>query len=313
MRTRRAFTLIEVLVVMAIIAVIVALLLPAMVGARSASRRVNCINNLKQIELALQSYLTAYNVLPSGSYDAVRPVSSEPGGYKVSWIVSILPYMEQSALYHSFDFRHGADDAANQTVRMSWINSLLCPSDDSAGRSWFAGWPPPASGVEPGRTSYAACHHEVEAPIDEDNHGVFFLNSHVRVVDVTDGFSQTLFVGEVPWRLSPGWVSGTRASLRNTGHPINGVTVAAVALAGAGSPRLSETLTLQELDRKIDSGELKVAPTFVGGFGSSHVGRGANFAFGDGSVRFLKQSIDSTVYQRLGHRCDGETIDEEAY
>ncbi len=172
---------------MAIIAVMVALILPAMVGARSASRRINCMNNLKQIELALQSYLYTYNVLPSGSYDAVRPVSSEPGGYKLSWIVSILPYMEQSGVYRAFDFQYGADDPANQTPRMSWINSLLCPDDGSAGHSWYAGWTPPARGSEPGRSSYAACHHDVEAPIDEDNHGVFFLNSHVRVTDVADG------------------------------------------------------------------------------------------------------------------------------
>jgi len=313
MRTRRAFTLIELLVVMAIIAVIVALILPAMVGARSSSRRINCMNNLKQIELALQSYVYTNNVLPSGSYDTIRPVSSEPGGYKLSWIVSILPYMEQSGVHRAFDFQYGADDPANQTPRMSWINILLCPSDGSAGHNWYAGWAPVPRGSEPGRSSYAACHHDVEAPIDEDNHGVFFLNSHVRVVDVTDGLSQTLFVGEVPWRSAPGWFSGTRATLRNTGHPINGVNVAAVALAGPGSPRLPETLTTRELDQQIDAGELNVAPTFVGGFGSSHAGQGANFALGDGSVRFLSQSIDATVYRRLGHRCDGEMIDDEAY
>ncbi len=312
MTTRRAFTLIEFLVVMAIIAVIVALLLPALVGARSASRRANCINNLKQIDLALQNYLNTYNVLPSGSYDTVRPVASGAGGYQVSWIVSILPYMEQSPLSRAFDFQYGADDPANQTVRMSWLRSFLCPSDDSAGHNWFAAWPP-GNNIGPGRSSYAGCQNDVEAPIDEDNHGVFFLNSHVRVVDVTDGLSQTLFVGEVPWRSAAGWVSGTRATLRNTGHPINGVTVAAVALAGPGSPHLPETLTAQELDQRIDSGELKVAPTFVGGFGSSHAGQGANFAMGDGSVRFLKQSIDATVYQRLGHRCDGEIIDGESF
>lgn len=313
MKTRRGFTLIELLVVMAIIAVIIALILPAMVGARSASRRINCMNNLKQIELALQSYLTAYNMLPSGSYDMVRPVSSEPGGYKLSWIVSILPYMEQSGVQRALDFQHGADDPANQTVRITWISSLLCPSDGSAGRSFFSGWAAPAWGTGPGRSSYAACHHDVEAPIDEDNHGVFFLNSHVRVIDVTDGLSQTLFVGEVPWQSSAGWISGTRATLRNTGHPINGVTPDSAGLVGAGSPRLPEPLTALELDQRIDSGELKVTPTFVGGFGSSHAGDGANFGFGDGSVRFLKQTIDPTVYQRLGHRCDGETIDDEAY
>jgi prepilin-type processing-associated H-X9-DG protein len=76
---------------------------------------------------------------------------------------------------------------------------------------------------------------------------------------------------------------------------------------------LPDPLTTLELDQRIDSGKLQVAPTFVGGFGSSHVGNGANFAFGDGSVRFLKQTIDPTVYQRLGHRCDGELIDGDAY
>jgi prepilin-type N-terminal cleavage/methylation domain-containing protein/prepilin-type processing-associated H-X9-DG protein len=313
MRTRRAFTLIELLVVMAIIAVMMALILPAMVGARSASRRINCMNNLKQIELALQSYVYTYNVLPSGSYDTVRPVSSEPGGYKLSWIVSILPYMEQSGVHRAFDFQYGADDPANQTPRMSWINSLLCPSDGSAGHNWYAGWPAPARGSEPGRSSYAACHHDVEAPIDEDNHGVFFLNSHVRVTDVADGLSQTIFVGEVPWQSRAGWALGTRATLRNTGHPINGITAESVPLLGAGSPRVDETLTALELDQKIDLNELKVAPTFVGGFGSSHPGDGANFGFGDGSVRFLKQTLDPTVFRRLGHRCDGETIDDEAY
>ncbi len=311
MTTRRAFTLIEFLVVMAIITVILALLVPALVGARSASRRACCINNLKQIDLALHNYLNAYNVLPSGSYDTVRPVASGAGGYQVSWIVSILPYLEQSALSHAFDSQYGAGDPANQTVRMSWLSSLMCPSEGSAGRAWFA--PGQAMANQPGRSSYAGCQNDVEAPIDEDNHGVFFLNSHVRVVDVTDGLSQTLFVGEVTWRSAPGWFWGTRATLRNTGHPINGVNVAAVALAGPVSPRLPETLTALELDQQIDAGELKVAPTFVGGFGSSHAGQGANFAMGDGSVRFLRQSIDASVYRRLGHRSDGEMIDDEAY
>ena len=152
--------------------------------------------------------------------------------------------MEQSGVYRAFDFQHGVDDPVNQTARMTWINSLLCPSDGSAGRSWFDEHGlPPARGNEPGRSSYAACHHDVEAPIDEDNHGVFFLNSHVRVIDVTDGLSQTLFVGELPWRSSVGWASGTRATLRNTGHPINGVDLSVpFHSAGAGSPRLQETI-----------------------------------------------------------------------
>ena len=165
----------------------------------------------------------------------------------------------------------------------------------------------------PGKSSYAACHHEVEAPIDEDNHGVFFLNSHIRVVDVTDGLSQTIFLGEVPWATELGWVSGTRATLRNTGHPINGVTPGSVVLTEPGSLPLGEALSLRDLDHRIDAGGLQVAPTFVGGFGSTHPGGGANFGFGDGSVRFIKQTIGSTFYRRLGHRSDGEIIDDDTF
>jgi prepilin-type N-terminal cleavage/methylation domain-containing protein/prepilin-type processing-associated H-X9-DG protein len=310
MKTREGFTLIEFLVVMAILAVMVALILPAMVGARLAAQRIQCMNNLKQIELALQNYVTVSNTLPSGSYDPVRPVSSEPGGYKLSWIVSILPFMEQSGVYRSIDFQYGADDPANQTARSAWLSTLLCPSGGPVGANWFAGSVTPIAS-QSGKSSYAGCHHDVESPIDEDNHGVFFLNSHVRAVDVTDGLSQTIFVGEVPWQSNAGWISGTRATLRNTGHPINGVDLGSVPLVGADALRLQPPMTALELDQKLYFKELEVAPTFVGGFGSSHTGGGANFGFGDGSVRFIKQSIEWSVFRRLGHRCDGEPIDDE--
>jgi prepilin-type processing-associated H-X9-DG protein len=134
-------------------------------------------------------------------------------------------------------------------------------------------------------SSYAGCHHDVEAPIDADNHGVFFLNSRVGKEDVTDGLSATIFVGEK--LLTPpdfGWMAGNRSTLRNTGAPIN---------AGLTAPVNWQAAPPDD------------AP--VGGFGSRHRG-GANFAFGDGSVRFLSQSIDREVYRRLGHRCDGELI-----
>ncbi len=331
MKIRRGFTLIELLVVMAIIGVVVAVLLPALVGARAACRRVHCVNNLKQLELAIQSYVTAYEVLPSGTTSDSRPVTSEPGGYKLSWIVSILPYMEQTMLSQSFDPDYGAEDPVNQTARMAWINSLLCPSEglpeDPAGTismpamargnpariSFLSSTSPALARTGPGRTSYVACHDDIEAPIDVDNHGAFSLNSHTRLVEVSDGLSNTVFLGEVPWSLSPGWAVGTRSTLRNTGHPINGVSDGSVPITGANEPRLPVPQSLMQLDYEIDSGELIVAPTFVGGFGSSHAGGGSNFAFGDGSVRFLKQTIDRTVFQRLGNRCDGEMIDDEAY
>jgi prepilin-type N-terminal cleavage/methylation domain-containing protein len=317
MRHRRAFTLIELLVVMGIIAVLAMCLLPAFLSGQGACRRISCMNNLKQVSLAIQNYLTSYNVLPAGSFGNAGPVSSEPGGQEASWLVSLLPYMEQTALYRAFDSRYGANHPVNQTVSLARISSLICPSERGPVISnLFATTPsgaaPPIPG-EAGTTNYAGCHHDVEAPIDVDNRGVFFLNSRVRVVDVSDGLAQTIFVGEVPLRSALGWVSGTRATLRNTGHPINGLDRAAVEQAAPGPPPLPAACTALDLERMIASGQRKLAPTFVGGFGSAHPGDGANFGLGDGSVRFIKQTIDQAVYARLGNRADGEPIDGEAF
>jgi prepilin-type N-terminal cleavage/methylation domain-containing protein/prepilin-type processing-associated H-X9-DG protein len=310
-KSRPAFTLIEFLVVMGIIAALLACLLPALLGARDASRRVSCVNNLKEIALALQSYLNTYNSLPSGSYDTVRPVSSEPGGYHMGWIVSILPYMEQNGLYRSFDFNFGAEDPINQRVAVAQFRTLTCPTAGSLGSSATSWWVP--ASVPPttaGTSSYAGVHHDVEAPIDEDNHGVLFLNSRVRVVDISDGLSQTLMIGELAAASQQSWALGTRATLRNTGHPINGVTASAVKLADPTATEVPAEANAVGLEQMIQAGRTTVAPTFVGGFGSTHAGGGANFALGDGSVRWIKETIDQEVYRRLGHRCDGEVIDD---
>ena len=102
--------------------------------------------------------------------------------------------------------------------------------------------------------------------------------------------------------------------MRNTGHPINRVDPSLLGVEHA-NPSLffggdQEPGAIEEL---IDAGTIRVAPTFVGGFGSQHSFDGANFAFGDGSVRFVKAAIDQNVYRRLGHRADGEPIDDETF
>ena len=287
-RLRAGFTLIELLVVIAIIAVLVALLLPAVQQAREAARRTQCKNNLMQIGLALHNYEMAYERLPPGSVDPNRPIRNEPVGYHFGWIVQLLPHLDQINVYQHFDSKVGVYDAANQPAANVRISALICPSHWNTSRT-----------LAPAATTYAGCHHDVEAPIDEDNNGVLFLNSSVRYRDIRDGASNTIFVGEMadlPDGL--GWASGTRATLRNAGTSINsassfprpgisGLPVAAGA-AQPAAPAGKDALLLQ-----------------VGGFGSYHTG-GAHFTFGDGSVRYISQNINPVTFKNLAHRADGQ-------
>lgn len=303
-RSPAAFTMIEVLIVLVIIGILVALLLPAINAAREAGRRIRCANNLMQIGLALQNYAAEHRVLPPGVVNETGPIESRPPGSHFSWIVQLLPCLDQRDIFQGMDFRMGAYGDANQTLGSTRLAILVCP-DDLNNMS--------GAGLGPARTSYAACHHDVEAPIDSTNHGVMFLNSRVHLDDVTDGLSHTIFVGEV-FRANPlGWLSGTRATLRNTGHPINRIDPSGLVVPVRDSAWFTERIQdLDFIESMIEAGYWSVAPTFVGGFGSQH-GLGANFAFGDGSVRFLRAAMDLTVYQRLGHRADGEPIDDESY
>ncbi len=116
-RRRRGFTLVELLVVIAIIGVLVALLLPAVQSAREAARRVQCLNNVTQLGLSLHSYEFHHETLPPGVTNPDGPIRNEPQGLHVSWIVKVLPYLEQHAVYRKFDQSLGAYDPANAEVR----------------------------------------------------------------------------------------------------------------------------------------------------------------------------------------------------
>ncbi len=312
MRSFRGFTLIELLVVIAIIGVLIALLLPAVQAAREAARRVQCTNNLLQLSIAVQNYEAANQLLPPGVVNPTGPISNTPTGYHFGWAARVLPYIEESAVYNHLNFGVGVYDVSNITARAIVIGPMLCPSDGGANRASIEsiqearggeGGPGNASPYgEAGsgglaQSSYAACHHDVEAPIDTTNHGAFYLNSTIGFDDITDGTSKTIFLGEKRRTGDLGWASGTSATLRNTGRGPNAfVAPAAGGPAGAGGGAAGSP----------------EGPLYVGGFSSLHSG-GSNFAFGDGSVHFLRDSINPDVFRRLGHRADGEMISADEY
>ncbi|MEM8665906.1 MAG: DUF1559 domain-containing protein [Planctomycetota bacterium] len=278
-RHPRAFTLVELLVVIAIIGVLVGLLLPAVQAAREAARRLSCQNNMMQLGLAIHHHDFAMERLPSGTINPTGPIRNEEIGIHTSWIVQILPYIEQQVLYEHMDLSKSVYSPENEKARGIVIETVLCPS--YPGTNYRS-----PSGKRVGHSSYAGCHHDVESPIDGDNNGVLFMNSEIKFGDIRDGSSQTILLGEIkPSEKSLGWASGTRATLRNTG-----------TFQGTKD---------WPMESEVDTGSLD-----VGQFDSFHAG-GGNFVFADGSIRFLTHSIDPDLYRQMGNRADGELPPQE--
>jgi prepilin-type N-terminal cleavage/methylation domain-containing protein/prepilin-type processing-associated H-X9-DG protein len=291
MKRRSGFTVIELLTVVAIIAVLIALLLPAVQSAREGARRMQCSSNLLQLGTALGNYTATHNVLPPGVVEPRGPILNVSRGYHMSWTVQILPFIEQRNRYNNVNFAHSVYDDANATALSFQIGVFMCPSTVG------------------GSINFAGCHNDVEAPIDANNHGVLYLNSHVRYDEITDGPAYTILLGESAGGTMFGWASGTRDTLRNTGWTINAPDLTVPKSRAVFSvPTPKERLS--EFDALVDDGLLPI--DYVGGFRSAH-GFGANFLFCDGSVHFLKQAIDPHVFRRLGHRADGEVVDGDQY
>ncbi len=304
----RGFTLVELLVVIAIIGILIALLLPAVQAAREAARRSSCQNNLSQLIIAVHNYEMSHGVYPAGTVDDKGPILNQQRGYHHSWISRILPHVEEGNAYNAIDWKVGVYHKNNGPVRSHAIPVLFCPSN------WA---------TRSANSCYAAVHHDVEAPIDTDNNGVFFLNSRIRYEDVLDGSSYTLFLGEKsPDIADLGWMSGTLATLRNTGSPI--VAARAILRPGAGTgaaptidysngttPELegvgegTEPVPLSDAAPGSPAGGGPNPLTSVGGFDSAHPGC-AMFAMWDGGVRFISLSIAPTALQQMAHRADGK-------
>jgi prepilin-type N-terminal cleavage/methylation domain-containing protein/prepilin-type processing-associated H-X9-DG protein len=309
---RRAFTLIELLVVIAIIAVLIALLLPAVQAAREAARRSQCVNNLKQLGLACHNYVDINQVFPTqvGGY----LITGAPGwfdnsDYRTSWMVQILPMMEQTPLFNAYNF--AADRAeyswTNTTVIATQINSFSCPSYAGPmvqqGQSdWnsYAGTEGPllklwfiagtcykgslgdnTTGPFPGSNS---AYGDISGTQPTATGMFWRARMVVTPAAVTDGLSGTMLAGEaLPNTCNWNAWSESNSSVATTSIPFN-----------------------QQVNTD------RTLPQYCYGFRSQHPG-GMNAAFADGSVRFLKASIAQTIYRAISTRAAGEVVSNDSY
>ena len=324
-RIRGGFTLIELLVVIAIIAVLIALLLPAVQAAREAARRVQCVNNLKQMGLALHNYHDAVSIMPPGYIAASRFIDGEtdtaPGW---SWAAAILPQLDQAPLYASINVWLPVQSPTNTTAVTTLLNAYLCPSDLLPGGTFPIGDGLGGVVATVAPSSYAACTGNDAADValglnnDGSGNGLFFRNSGVRIAAITDGTSQSIMIMERAWAVSEGTWTGAIANGLIIRGPLNPCPIAGDATY------LAPCLML------VHCHLLNTNADFDGGLddpSSFHPG-GANVLFGDGSVHFLKNvqsdagtnpdgstryTPSSLVMQALGTRSGGEVVSADSY
>jgi prepilin-type N-terminal cleavage/methylation domain-containing protein/prepilin-type processing-associated H-X9-DG protein len=325
---KRGFTLIELLVVIAIIAILIALLLPAVQQAREAARRSTCKNNLKQIGLAVHNYIDVFGQYPIGAS------GSRDWNPRVSWQVRILPFVDQAPIYNQLDF-DGRLPAANfgstlgmvarqilndgQELRSIVLPFTRCPSDDSdpVRGGWAQGNYAGSMGSQTTNSSNSACapfndFRQDMTPNTNVTYGSTLMRAEfsgmvgrngitIRIADVTDGTSNTIFAGEV----IPSCLADSRASW-----------VYATSVCNAEGQTLAPINNFTTCPRRRPARvthpgcEAQDNWNFSFGFRSNHAG-GAHFLFADGSVQFLSENIDHAgTYQALGTRAGGEVVGE---
>jgi prepilin-type N-terminal cleavage/methylation domain-containing protein/prepilin-type processing-associated H-X9-DG protein len=302
------FTLVELLVVIAIIGILVALLLPAVQAAREAARRTQCQNHLKQIGLALHNYHQAMGRFPPGQI-------WEDNYIGWSWGTYALPYLEQRAIYGQFDFSQEFTSAHNFAVLGSLIDGFLCPSSPNP-TSWIeccSGLQNGPNPVDDVRQSNVAGVSDSRANGEDnmalsvartDGNGMLFNLKALKFKNVTDGTTNTLFVGEITS------AQGEHPSQGKAwiGHSWANWNCQATALGinGIGSVPGGRNDAVDPLDG--DGGNRHSEYYREVGFSSFHPG-GAHFVMVDGSVQFLSENIDQYVLVALTTREGGEVVD----
>lgn len=309
----RGFTLLELLVVIAVISILVALLLPAVQSCRESARRLQCQNQLRQLGLALSNYNQLFRVLPPGSVSTVTPVTHQQLPDGIGWVAQILPHLGHEAVFRQVNSEKPLASffsSSLNTVPITDVSAplpqdgmiastptttipdhpelsvLICPSN------------PGPNGVNRGRVSnYAGCHHSTEKPLDADADGLLYVNSSESLTAIPDGSSNTLLLGE--WNsglYGHGWILGDRGTLRN-GAPLrlmNDVN---------GLNQQSEDIVPDEELTDEKKQQLQARSLRVGGFGSYHPYH-VNFLVADGSLRAISRDISTSLLSSLIHRAD---------
>ncbi|WP_175517700.1 DUF1559 domain-containing protein [Planctomicrobium piriforme] len=295
--SRRGFTLLELLVVFAIISILIALLLPAVQQCREAARRSQCKNNFKQLALACHNYHTAHRTFPPGWIGVTAGAADPLGESGFGWGTLLLPYIDQHSLAQKINVREPIDGLVNAAVINTSLTTFICPTANSDAvlfakdRNGLA--------IELGRSDYVgvfgtddilACTHlPGTRPVTLKGqclgNGVFSHNSRVTMTDVVDGSSQTLFLGE-------------RSASPRARDVLTATWVGAIPGIADGPARVVGTIPKQMNQ-----------PGAEQGFDSGHTG-GAQFALIDGSVRFVSENIAPTMFAALGTYAGGELTGE---
>lgn len=311
---RRGFTLIELLVVITILGLLVAILLPAVQSAREAARRAHCQNNLRQIGLALHGYHDAQGLFPPGFSLDEPGVTFAVTGW--GWGARLLGGLEQGALYNAINQSLSYTVPAQQTVIETRLSIFLCPSSGGGGPMSTGYVDQPISttrNMSSGQyvaSAASVSRRGIHGQIAQGD-GVFFLNSRIALRDLADGTSSTLMIGERSRNVADAtWVGVPQTSFilcTKDGWRVKTCASAMFMVLGRTGP------ASDIIFGAVPTGSTPNSPgSGADGFWSLHRG-GCNFLLGDGSVRFLKETISEDVFKTLATRAGGEVIGSAQY